>query len=220
MSSSNNSDEEVESSSHSSSDEDVVSVADQLIQSLVPCDFPVGFPRNFVPRSKVDEFVTEESVSRELVGGDSELVAFVINSAKLAFAITVSSNMQGVELRNAIKRFSEKGFDDKQLPASISSKGFLTHPAFSKKSLWSYKRCRDFQQNQWMFLAPIFPRNFKTLELEPEQIFPFINVGSYKREGTFGDVYQVTIHESHQEEPMKKARISWRSIELWKRLEG
>lgn len=200
-------------------DDEVESVADQLMVSAVLCDFPVGSRHEFVPRSKVDEFVTKESVTKELAGASPELVAFIMDSARLTFAITVSSNVQGERLQILMESFRNSGFDDKQLPASEQAIDKLFHPALGNKlKPWINRTVREFGRKQWMFLAPIFPRQFKTLQLEPGHIFPFVTVGSDRREGTFGDVYRVTIHESHQEEPMKKARNRPRGIELLIRL--
>jgi hypothetical protein len=161
-------------------------------------------PRAFLPHSFLSEFITEAAVAEELeenldIDNDSDLVNFIVESAKKVFATAIISAIDGSNLYMLMKRFQEKKFDDRCLPLKRDT--MLALPCFQGK-FWNKLRTHNFLRNQWVFLTPVFSKSqFKIFELEPEHVFPFTWVSNDAKKGTFNNVYQVTIHESHQEDP-------------------
>jgi hypothetical protein len=186
----------------------IVPLEDQIANGYVYSEFPVDAAKQpFLPDGELDKLITNDSVIQELDladGAESELIEFICQPAKKVFANALISGLGGQNLRKAMSKFKRHGFCDKSLPVG---------PEFEKLSCvsippWSKMKIRYFRDNQWKFLAPVFPnpapdKDLK-LVLEPEHILPFTYVDEQSREGTFGNVYQVTIHPSHQEVPMKK----------------
>lgn len=196
---------------------------DQMSEALVASVFPEGYKREFIPNDKVEELVTERSVTQALLADEASdepfrdeacgsmtvndqthaLVGFVLKSAKKLFMISLMCGMSGDRLRRAMESFHLHAFSDKDLP--LTSSKSLDHYAFRTRA-WSALRRNLFMENQWKLLVPVFSPGFVRLHLEPEHILPFVHVASERREGTFGNVYQVTIHPSHQEDPVRMVR--------------
>lgn len=187
---------------------------DQILEHLVESEFPVDSTKQrFLPQGKLDDLITKDSIAQEFELADSskkrsradnELIDLICKSAKKVFATALFSGLRGKDLRKAMSRFKRHGFSDQSLPVK---------PEFDKLSYvndkpWNMLNRFNFRDNQWRFLAPVFPNPTPDADLkmvlEPEHILPFTYVDEQRREGTFGNVYQVTIHPKHQEIPMKK----------------
>ncbi|KAE8454271.1 hypothetical protein EG329_005196 [Mollisiaceae sp. DMI_Dod_QoI] len=183
------------------------SLEDQIVNAFVESQFPVDVAKQqFLPHGELDRLITQDAVVQQLnidYDADSQLIDFICLSAKMVFANALISSLHGKGLREAMKRFKDLGFCDKSLPVGPELEQLTPMPP------WNRMKRRYFIENQWRFLAPVFPspdpnKDLK-LVLEPEHILPFTHVDEQRREGTFGNVYQVTIHPSHQEVLMMKA---------------
>ena len=177
------------------------------LANLIVRSYAIGVfdnpPRVFLPQSFLSEIITKAAVAEELeenvdIDNDSGLVNFIVESAKKVFATAIICDIDGSNLYMLMKRFQETEFDDSCLPLKRDT--ILALPCFQGK-FWNKLRTHNFLQSQWVFLAPIFSKSRFKIELEPEHIFPFTWVGNDAKEGTFSNVYQATIHESHQENP-------------------
>lgn len=187
--------------------------------------FPDGFAHWFVPQSRVIELLTPSRIYEELEFNlnsssdiDDGIVDYIYTSAKLLFCITLSARLCGNGLYEAMRTFHQGGLKDTDLPISgkkypellVPGKDFITltkHNSFKTKA-WinNLRACTDFTTGQWQYLAPVFTSSSETMDLEEHQIMPFTEVGSIRKQGTFGNVYQVTIHPSHQKNPLRKVR--------------
>jgi hypothetical protein len=166
-------------------------------------------PQEFLPQSSVAKFITEAAIVEELEDEldndkDKDLVDFILQSAKKVFATAIISSIGGNDLYKAMKKFKDNNFHDDRLPLKRDAMSEL--PCFQGK-FWNKLRTHNFLKNQWIFLAPVFTKSKFKLDLEPEHIFPFTWVSNDAKEGTFSNVYQVTIHESHQEDPTLTVRV-------------
>lgn len=182
---------------------------DRIAKSFSYSAFPDGTKSPFIPRANVEDLVTYDSVRTELFGGSSaqslapdELINYVTSSAKKLFIISMLSNVTSSDLRKAMEKFKQHDFGDKNLP--VLAEDFDNYPRCFED--WGILKKQNFKSGQWQLLVPVFPKEFEKMQLRPEHILPFTYVDSQRKEGTFGDVYQVTIHDSHQELPMRKVR--------------
>lgn len=192
-------------------------------RQLCPSRFPSGTLHHFIPQSRVTELLTRDRIRKELKfqlkpwsAVDIAIVDYIYNSAKLLFCITLSARLCGNGLYEVMKTFYHGGLKDSDLP--ISGKKYpellaegsdvikLTEHNLFKMKPWikNARACLDFTTNQWQYLAPVFAASSVTMDLEEGHILPFTEVGSIRKQGTFGNVYQITIHKSHQEIPLVK----------------
>lgn len=197
-----------------------VDLEDQIRRSFVNSVFPEDSPvQKFLPEGAVDRIITRRSIinelwfdggvtasdeDRELTTAENDLVEYILTSAKKIFTISLMSGLANVQLKNAMVHFKENRVLDGQLPFDIPLNDTPHSDFFFPDRPWTRLRKEDFMTEQWKLLAPVFPKVFVTLVLKQNHIFPFTFVNQERKEGTFGAVYQVTIHEAHQEEPVRK----------------
>lgn len=184
---------------------------DQIVRNYVGAEFPPGWKQYYVPEGCLERLITKESITREFTrndetGGkkhvDEDLLDFILQSAKKLLAISLLTGVDTSNLHRAMKIFKSTGFKDTRLP--IKSADTL-EPPWSKLQ-WSIVKLGDFQEKQWRFLVPIFREDEIKLELENLHILPFTLAAKDKKEGTFSNVYEVQIHESHLQKPMRNVR--------------
>ena len=193
------------------------SLADKIVEGYATGVFD-NPPRDFLPQSSVDQFVTRAAIIEELKDEDRDLdnnedkylVDFIHQSAKKVFATAIITGIGGNDLYKAMREFKDNNFQDESLP--LKKDAICKLPCFSGK-FWNKLRTYDFLRNQWIFLAPVFSKSQFKLDLEPEHIFPFTWVSNDPpKEGTFSQVYQVTIHEAHQEGSTSTVRSSFQKF--------
>lgn len=185
------------------SDEDSIQGLEDLIaNSYVASMFPDDRKQNFIPSGVVNQIVTRKSITEELGAAEDDLINFILRSAKKLFTISLICGLNNRKLKKAMVHFKNGCAVDEQLPVDIPLDR-TPHPWFPSTP-WSKLKKTEFLNKQWMLLAPVFPAGFVKLNLKQEHIFPFTFVDKETKEGTFGAVYQVTIHEAHQEEPLRK----------------
>jgi hypothetical protein len=132
----------------------------------------------FLPESCIDKLITRVLILEERdhldsnPGGnkDQGLVDFILQSARKAFAITVTCWFRGNDLRKVMSQFRRDNFQDRALPLKHS---VLSSVQCFNNKYWGDRQKRRFLDNQWAFLAPVFSKVHFKLDLEPENILPF-----------------------------------------------
>ncbi|KAF2968931.1 hypothetical protein GQX73_g4649 [Xylaria multiplex] len=194
--------------------EDVGDLGDRIVANYQRSQFPVGMgEREFLPEGCLEKLITRASVVTtmglphywgRLSAKNKELVNFIIESAKKVFAITITIGISGdgSELRKAMLVFKAHGFGDASLPVKPYS--WARGIPLIEKLRWKPSELHLFMHHQWTYLAPIFPKKIWDADLEPNCIIPFTVVNA-RKETASSSVYQVTVHPSHQEDPVFKA---------------
>jgi hypothetical protein len=194
-------------------------LSEEIAKSFQSSVFPEGTETPFIPKDSIEVLVNPSSVMKELFGSNftegstsskrevDDLINYVTSSAKKLLVISILSK-PSCGLRAAMEKFNQYEFGDNDLPLLIEDLGQYP-PCFEK---WDTLGKRYFRKEQWTVLVPEFLSAFRRIKLRPEHILPFTYVDNVRKEGTFGDVYQVTILESHQEDPMRKVRPSTENL--------
>jgi hypothetical protein len=188
----------------------MASLADLILPRYVKGVFDSP-PQDFLPQNHITELITKDAIIEELADEDGdldndedkELVDFIHSSAKRVFATTIVSGLGSSELYKAMRKFKVHNFQDESLP--LKENAIPNLQCFPAKP-WSKVRTYNFLRFQWIFLAPVFSTSKFQLDLEPEHIFPFTWVSDVAKEGAFSNVYEVTIHDKHQEDPAYTVR--------------
>lgn len=169
--------------------------------------------QDFLPQDSLQSLITAEIVQKviESLSEDGSmtqiLVEFVVAKAKKLFAILA---VTGMEIIPALKSLQQYDFMDYHLPISRDvyreidnvDKKSNHPPAFNvfHSPPWDMAILRMFYNEQWKFLAPVFSRDRRTQQLQPQCILPFIESPlsrELRKSSFFSDVYQVQIHPSH-----------------------
>jgi hypothetical protein len=191
----------------------MASLQDRIVEGYETGRFD-NTPQSFLPESRVAELITRISIVEELEyedsdlenGEDNDLIDFIVKYAKKVFAIALIIDVSGTTLRVAMRNFKDYNFQDESLPLSKDALPGL--PFFAKKP-WTRLKTHNFLRDQWIFLAPVFSKTKFKLDLEPEHILPFTWVSNEAKDGTFSQVFQVKIHESHQEDLVLTVRVQF-----------
>lgn len=174
----------------------------QLDKSLQYCSID---GRRFLPRDKLDEIITKDSIKnglpRNFIGrlfSDGRTTKLINGSRKLV-AILVYIGEQ-----SAIKRLLRDGLTDDDLPfrpvkdtenSSIveSSRGKVIRSFLYWKS---DAKVDAFLEKQWLFLAPVLDISGTSPQLDHQYSLPFMNaeVVSSHSDST---VYKAELHSSH-----------------------
>ncbi|KAL1880027.1 hypothetical protein Daus18300_001390 [Diaporthe australafricana] len=188
-------------------------LADEITESLEPSTFPIGSVDHYMPEGHLERFITTDSIVREFSRGwdprqgdhsvDPALIQFILESAKKVFAIILLSGIMSKDLRITMESLKSFDFKDIHLPIHNEDMETLSWSR-NVRPAWAVANKKDFERKQWMFLAPVFLKNHLKMEIDSPSILPFALVSGKRRQGTFSDVWEVAIHEFHQEEPMRK----------------
>lgn len=189
----------------SASAKDVPLLEDQILHAFARSEFPVGWKQEYMPRNGLNGLITAESIIREFSGYEDDetpvegdLIRYILDSAKKVFAISLISGVGSYGLLKAMRTFRASGFTDNELPATSTNTQFPW-----SRLKWSDVKKHNFKDNQWKFLVPVFRENQVRVKIGNRHILPFKLVNHEKKEGTFSDVWEVSIHESHQDNPMR-----------------
>ncbi|KAK4097370.1 hypothetical protein N658DRAFT_527113 [Parathielavia hyrcaniae] len=196
-------------------------LADHIAEKYATSKFGGEPEQRYVPENTLDQLLTKtmikeqlsvpENVSEEI---QQNLIEYIAENMKKLFAITFFAELRGRELYLAMHGFinSEPEVTDKSLPIMDPSK----HPGFTfPKSPWPAHEHRMllFKDCQWKFLVPVFTNNALDYEVKRQTILPFQEVeGTKAKEGTFGKVYAVRIHEAHHEAQDKQATVAVKEL--------
>lgn len=189
------------------------SLGDQILEALVVSTFPPGSHQVYMPEGHLDELITEQSIIGELTGMlklnsqeqsdtqiDEGVIEYILKSAKKVFAISLICGVDAGALHETMRTFESTGFDDGTLPIKSIDPG----QAPWSQVQWSATIIHKFRQRQWMFLVPTFSWGNLNVELEPHHILPFALTSNENRDGRISNLWEVTIHESHQMDPLRK----------------
>lgn len=167
--------------------------------------------KHFLPAGTLKKLITLPSILKELdedpqagtedftpcIDPDMQEVAnFVGEKATILFATAVVSGLHGLSLLQAMLDLKDVGITDGSLPIEQKE---LKKYCGQNSDPWSSTRIHNFCQEQWKFLAPVFSLRNPTFDLKYGHILPFISKSSTAKEGAFGQVFAVEIHEAHQD---------------------
>lgn len=174
--------------------------------------------RDFVPEGIIDRFVVSEAVWTELgltehTEKNENLIRYIVESAKILFVITLEV-LGKSDLVWAMESFQYYKFTDGNLPFidEEPGPGYPTSESFGRAlskidrdgDVWSAARRRGFHNLQWKYLAPVFSTATKSYEFPADTVLPFIFKDNMVKEGGFGQVWQVKIHDEHLRDPKNK----------------
>jgi hypothetical protein len=157
----------------------------------------------YMPAGRLEELMTYDAVQEIISSGKTidfrpeaqkALIEFIIGKAKKLLAISILCGVSGDDLLRAMVAFLREGFEDKDLPVPDPPvhEVFEMHP-------WGKDQpnTTHFCIHQWKFQVPTFDGEQMVYRLEQKAILPFKGGLTSHKEGTFGKVFQVEIHESH-----------------------
>lgn len=189
------------------------------MDKLAESEFGNGEKQSYLPEGCVDELINEVTirenlkdfvtVSEQKPPDQKMLVEFVEQKAKKVFAITTLFCFEGNKLCRAMQQFQEHGFVDDDLPVFDARKNSPARiqNAFGDNGLWTQFKRFMFEKNKWAFLVPVLTDSQLIYKLDRECILPFKGVSSQNKEGTFGDVFEVEVHASHQKGEVFMVRV-------------
>lgn len=194
------------------------SLGDKFLSHLERSKF--GEKQEFLPEGYLDRLFTRQALKDDLFvdkvsfdAEDEKLIDFITRSAKKVFATAYCVlGSGGSALLPTMMYFQSIGFSDKALPIeNLQTVGrtrdaqrevpfpFNRNRNITLRRTWAPMRIRNFYQSQWMFLAPVFSRGHFHHILSPDVVLPFIWVNNVTKGGRFSKVYEVEIHECHQQ---------------------
>lgn len=188
-----------------------LSLEDQVSALLTENHFPSGWKQKYMPSRRLDGLITRSTIIREFLKDDDldeyhgsqsrideGLISFIVTSGKKLFAISLISGIESSQLQRAMRVFWKSNYTDQKLPVTFGD------PTFPQSQLkWGRMKMENFTDKQWKFLVPIIDHNGSHVRIGNREILPFCLVDDQRREGTFSNVWQVTIHEEQQGQPMQ-----------------
>ena len=193
----------------SSSNTNPINLFDELDRNLLRC--PIS-DRQFLPLNVLDELITADNVLASVNAAarrksnasqfscNLKFAAGVVEKAKKLFAV-----LAFIGHEHAISDLLSEGLTDEDLPIlrqptmtrlSVESRdsGSTTHKAFQS---WKPQDFRHFENDQWLFLAPVFDSTGKHLKLTGECAFPFLSPSQRIRDSVNSEVVQCSVHPHH-----------------------
>jgi serine/threonine protein kinase len=154
--------------------------------------------RSFIPITELKRLITVDSVSQELRAHNPKILPIemvnkaeiVVKNATRLFALLI---LIGKE--QDITGLIEEGIKDDDLP--ISGLRCKDIQVFSQ---WKPKAVKDFKQDQWSVISPVFDKIGEHYELDDHTILPFIENKEHPEQliaGGYSDVRSVRIHPAH-----------------------
>lgn len=134
-----------------------------------------------------------------------ELASWILQNAARVFAITLQCELEPISLVFAMSLFRHHNFTDRKLPIpdlAPDSRTFPPNLCGGDVKLWSRGRIRNFYDNQWKYLVPVFSTlRYDYNLLFNNYIFPFTRVDATPKTGAFSFVHKIRIHHDHQKHP-------------------
>ncbi|GKT66528.1 hypothetical protein ColTof3_13867 [Colletotrichum tofieldiae] len=160
--------------------------------------------REFLPERYLDSIITRQYVidafdlSQE-EDFNNELVVYTFSEAKKIFATTVHvlDWLAGSGLRDVMKDFMACGITDKRLPIKLTDFAVATPLKSGRNIIWTPKRCKDFDQHQWTYLAQVFCTKDIHYTLDQRCILPFTARVGDDDAGSYGQVSGYKICREH-----------------------
>ncbi|KAI8952463.1 hypothetical protein F4801DRAFT_599888 [Xylaria longipes] len=173
-------------------------LCDRICSKLAKSKYCNGSEEKYLPEGCLDDLITEATIRKELSQGaaflqslenEQQFIKAINQRAKKVFATAVLTKLKGVIVYNAINKFE---ITDEKLPIEQDDNFISSLGEWDAEQFWKH---------QWKFLAPVFVEDTLEYHLETNHILPFMEVGGQQKEGTFGVVSEVAIHEAHQRHP-------------------
>jgi hypothetical protein len=178
--------------------------------------------KSFVPEQTLPNILTHDCIAAALqaAGLSTGLAQIVHNKVLKTFAILIR-----ISRLHYLDNLLAEGFSDADLPVHYfiadepgavrfirnnydEETGQTEWTAFRS---WDENAVFDFFERQWQFLAPIFEPDVFEYRLHRDAILPFTWKGQLK-EGGFGQVYQVIVHEHHLRMDQKVKKFGSRHL--------
>lgn len=96
-----------------------------------------------------------------------------------------------------------------QAPVIAADQSSEVYDMSTRSPVWKMSRVYEFYKKQWQFLSPVFKTSQSNYDLDEHAILPLNKRGSTK-EGAFGVVYKVKIHDGHYEDTEELVRPTQR----------
>lgn len=146
-------------------------------------------PQEFIPEGTVQQIIKREVVSKALNINtpneeQSDLIDFIVNHARKAFAVVV---MAKINANKVMRWFKERNIVDLDLPIPTKDKE------------WERSWRPEFYSTQWMFFATVFSTTNYDHKLQEAHIIPFVEKICEAGQGSFGIVYQYAVHKAHMQ---------------------
>jgi serine/threonine protein kinase len=174
----------------------------------------------FLPRDKLDEFVTRSTVKSAIeparsealkdIGNMDDLIEFVLSRGKQVFLIVLMSRKDWSQrdLALTLKSCKDENLDNDSLPIGFSedrpSRAYSLnkpqegrrYPLFDK---WDRDHKDVFDVWQWRIAVPVFDTRVKfRFKFPAQQILPFLEQAPRPASsGFFGEVSRTVIHAKH-----------------------
>jgi hypothetical protein len=187
---------------------DAKEARDDLLEKLTEgllCGYPES--RYYVPRSCLQEQVTQATIKRCLPDAQDELLDFTLSSARKIFAILLYAPClpRKIKLESVLQTCKDRRITDEILPlreqteqcTCTEDRVFCRH-AVARDTLkgWSKDGWVQFYSNQWKFLALEFEANKFDYVLDEQSILPIKLCDGYS-EGSFGEVRAGELNQDH-----------------------
>ncbi|RWA13206.1 hypothetical protein EKO27_g1898 [Xylaria grammica] len=172
------------------------SLCDNIAGRLAKSKYCNGAEENYLPEGSLDDLMTAEEIKKELSQipplllsseAEQQFIGFIGQNAKKVFAAATLSKFRPEKVYKLINNLK---IIDEKLPIDATAS-----PLLELLGPWD---AEQFGKHQWKFLVPVFKEDTLVYNLESQHILPFTQVGTQQKEGTFGIVSEVKIHEAHQ----------------------
>ncbi|KAK5721093.1 hypothetical protein LTR15_007057 [Elasticomyces elasticus] len=170
--------------------------------------------KDFIPQATFHKHVTKEIVEQCLTDSTKGLLRSIYPRARIIFA-TLALSSKSSQFHTSLQELIELNITDADLPIEVKKENGVYYawtivagdpnkiakPFGSVFHGWSWDKVKNFSDQQWMFLAPVFsPGSNKFVHyLHCRQPLPFTEVGNEYSSGHFGDVRKAFLDPEHQE---------------------
>lgn len=174
--------------------------------------FPANLIESFAPED-TEAAITHEVELDATAESLSQLVQYVHDPRQPAKRLFLALLM--IDSVSTLKSFYRSEFCDRDLPVHHEScyrkgdGGHQSHyyvvstPSESKEwsffSSWSENNVEAFERAQWMFLAPVFTRDKFEYPINQDYPLPITWKAPEPKYGYSSSVYEVEMHEAHQQ---------------------
>lgn len=170
--------------------------------------------KSFLPRNKLDVFVTEDRVKSALREAEVEdpelddLANFAVKYSQRLFLILLLMSSWKEQQLSLLRDFKRNRITDSSLPLVFyvydceCKARSLEEPSDERKLFivpdWDNNDCISFKSHQWKLTAPVFTREKFYYKFTENHILPFLHVPKQAtNSGFFGDVSKLQIHRAH-----------------------
>lgn len=183
--------------------------------------------KEFLPADAIDSLTSREIVEAHLETNRKELprnistqslADYVTNPTEPAKKLFLALSF--CEQLDKLSSLVEAGFRDKNLPIAAEQnkaredkfcyivRTLNTGQVWEVFETWKAKDLEFFRANQWRFVAPVFTTESFDYRLNDNCPLPILKKISHQKGGFFSSVFEVDIHEAHQQVLLKVIQCS------------